>query len=67
MLNENGAQLSTPDRLRVDTNAIGLGTNAEIIRRYVARGGCDAGSTIMIVAVGRQREARDNDSPWHSV
>ena len=33
MLYENGAQLSTPSRLTVETNAIGRGMKAEIIRR----------------------------------
>ena len=47
MLYENGAQLSVPARLRVETNAIGLGTNAEIISRYESLSGSDAGSTIM--------------------
>src|SRR5437867_4321700 len=47
MLYENGAQLLMPARLRVDTNAIGLGTNPEIIRRYESLSGRDDGSTIM--------------------
>ena len=47
MLYENGAQLSIPARLRVETNAIGLGTNAEIISRYESLSGSDDGSTIM--------------------
>ena len=47
MLYENGAQLLIPARLRVETNAIGLGTNAEIIRRYESLSGSDDGSTIM--------------------
>ena len=33
MLYENGAQLSTPARPRVETKAMGRGTKAEIIRR----------------------------------
>jgi predicted DCC family thiol-disulfide oxidoreductase YuxK len=48
MLYENGAQLSTPARLRVDTNAMGRGTYAEIIRRYAALSGRVAGSTIIV-------------------
>jgi hypothetical protein len=47
MLKENGAQLSTPSRLTVDTKAIGRGMNAEIMSRYAWRSGMDDGSTIM--------------------
>ncbi len=46
MLKENGAQLSTPAALRVETNAMGRGTNAEIMRRYAARSDNDDGFTI---------------------
>ncbi len=46
MLYENGAQLSTPVRPRVETNAIGRGMNAEIMRRYESLSGSADGSTI---------------------
>src|SRR5712692_6603412 len=56
MLKENGAQLSIPSRLTVDTKAIGRGMNAEIMRRYTWRSGKDDGSTIM-------RESRGGINP----
>ena len=53
MLYENGAQLLMPARLRVETNAIGLGTNAEIIRRYESLSGSEDGSRFMGVPAAR--------------
>src|SRR5256885_12157940 len=47
MLYDNGAQLLMPARLRVDTNAIGLGTNAEIFSQHDSLSGRDARWTIM--------------------
>ena len=62
MLNENGAQLSTPLRLTVETKAMGLGTKAEITRRYACRSGTDEGSRIMREPRGWERQARDKHS-----
>jgi hypothetical protein len=50
MLYEKGAQLSTPARLRVDTNAIGRGMKAVIMRRYASSRDSVEGSTIIGVA-----------------
>src|SRR6267143_534382 len=47
MLYENGAQLSIPDRLTVETKAMGRGMKAEIMRRYAWRSGTDDGLRIM--------------------
>src|SRR5439155_15996189 len=47
MLYENGAQLSIPLRLTVETKAMGRGMKAEIMRRYAWRSGTDEGSRIM--------------------
>src|SRR5207244_11546493 len=47
MLYENGAQLSIPLRLTVETKAMGRGMKAEIMRRYAWRSGTDEGSKIM--------------------
>jgi hypothetical protein len=65
MLYENGAQLLMPARLRVDTNAIGLGTKAEIIRRYESFSGSDDGSSIMDGPAGRNVGLRINDSRYN--
>jgi hypothetical protein len=65
MLYENGAQLLMPARLRVDTNAIGLGTNAEIIRRYESLSGSDDGSTIMDGPARRNVGLQINDSRYN--
>src|SRR2546427_8894598 len=54
-----------PARLRVDTNAIGLGTNAEIIRRYESLSGRDDGSTIMDGPAGRNVGLTINDSRYN--
>ena len=65
MLYENGAQLSTPTRLRVETNAMGLGTNAKITGRYDSRFGSEDGSTIIGgPSRGSQRGSVDNDSRY---
>jgi len=58
MLKENGAQLSTPAGLRVDTNAIGRGTKAEIMRRYAARSDNEEGFTITGTPRSRNVECR---------
>ena len=47
MLYENGAQLSTPVLLTVETKAIGRGMKAEIMSRYDCRSGTEEGSRIM--------------------
>src|SRR5712691_325011 len=39
MLYEDGARLSTPARLCIERNAMGLGTNAEIMSPYESRSG----------------------------
>ena len=54
MLYENGAQLSTPSRLRVETNAMGLGTNAVIMSRYNSCCGSEDGRTIIGGSLARQ-------------
>lgn len=61
MLYENGAQLSMPARLVVETKAMGLGTNAEIINRYESLSGIDDGSTII------GGPARRNICPWITI
>src|SRR3989454_9140587 len=65
ILYENGAQLLMPARLRVDTNAIGLGTNAEIIRRYESLSGSNDGPTIMDGPARRNVGVRNNDSRYN--
>src|SRR5256885_17113148 len=47
MLNENGAQLAAPLRLTVGTKGVGLGTKAEIMRRYACRSVKDQGLSVM--------------------
>src|SRR5206468_9883106 len=47
MLYENGAQLSIPLRLTVETKAMGRGMKAEIMRRYAWRSRTNEGSRIM--------------------
>src|SRR2546422_8167503 len=62
MLYENGAQLSIPVLLTVETKAIGRGMKAEIMRRYACRSGTDDGSRIKREPPGRERRARDKGS-----
>src|SRR5437899_10464930 len=65
MLYENGAQLLMPARLRVDSNAIGLGANAGILRRDESLSGRDDGSTIMDGPAGRNVGLTINDSRYN--
>ncbi|HKZ23558.1 MAG TPA: hypothetical protein VJ224_04065 [Thermoplasmata archaeon] len=53
MLYENGAQFVRPSRDRVETNAIGRGTKAEIMSRYESLSERCEGSTIVDIAAGR--------------
>ena len=62
MVYENGAQLSIPDRLTVETKAMGRGMKAEIMSRYTWRYGTDDGSRIMREPHGWEPWARDKDS-----
>src|SRR2546427_8975345 len=64
MLKEKGAQLSTPERLRVETKAIGLGTNAEIMRPYDSLSGRDDGSTCTAIPLLRKARYRITIPPW---
>ena len=51
--------------LHVETNAMGLGTNAEITGRYDSRFGSEDGSTIIGgPSRGSQRGSVDNDSRY---
>src|SRR3989442_13249829 len=65
ILYENGAQLLMPARLRVDTNASGLGPNAEIIRRSESLSESNDGSTIMDGPARRNVGVRNNDSRYN--
>src|SRR3989442_5201521 len=65
MLYENGAQLLMPARLRVDTNAIGLGTNADIIRRHKSLSGRDGMPTIIDDPAARNAGLTINHSRYN--
>jgi len=65
MLYENAAQLSTPTRLRVETNAMGLGPDAEIMSRNDSRSASEDGSAIIGgPSRGSQRWSANNDSRY---